>query len=133
MPTVRPRRFSPEFKLKVMERIRCGEVLSAVADDLGVHRQLLYKWRDALRRGQGDFPKRGRPTRAETLAKQAIGAEQDAMEATNRKIAELERKVGQQALELDFFQQTLRRFKEPRPAPSAPGVNVNARPALVPG
>jgi transposase len=109
MPTVRPRRFSPEFKLKVMERIRCGEVLSAVADDLGVHRQLLYKWRDALRRGQ------------------------DAMEAANRKIAELERKVGQQALELDFFQQTLRRFKEPRPAPSAPGVNVNARPALVPG
>jgi transposase-like protein len=36
MPTVRPRRFSPQFKLKVMERIRCGEVPSAVAEELGV-------------------------------------------------------------------------------------------------
>ena len=127
MPTVRSRRFSPEFKLKVMERIRCGEVLSVVAQELGVHRQLLYKWRDALRRGDGDFPKRGRPTRAEALAKQAMAAEQGALDAANRKIAELERKVGQQALELDFFQQTLRRFKETRPAPSVPGVNASSR------
>jgi transposase-like protein len=126
MATVSSRRFSPEFKLKVMERIRSGEVLSAVAEELGVHRQLLYKWRDALRRGEGSFPKRGRPTRAAALAKQAMAAEQDALEAANRKIAELERKVGQQALELDFFQQTLRRFKEPRPAPGAPGVNASS-------
>jgi transposase-like protein len=127
MPTVRSRRFSPEFKLKIMERIRCGEVLSAVAEELGVHRQLLYKWRDALRRGEGSFPKRGRPTRAAALAKQAMTAEQDALEAANRKIAELERKVGQQALELDFFQQTLRRFEEPRPVRNAPGVNASSR------
>ena len=73
------------------------------------------------------FPKRGRPTRAEALAKQAVVAEQDALEAANKKIAELERKVGQQALELDFFQQTLRRFKEPRPAPGGPGVNASSR------
>jgi transposase len=127
MPTVPSRRFSPEFKLKVMERIRCGEVLSVMAEELGVHRQLLYKWRDALRRNEGSFPRRGRPTRAAALAKQAMTAEQDALEAANRKIAELERKIGQQTLELDFFQQTLRRFKEPRPAPDAPGVNVSSR------
>ena len=127
MPTVPSRRFSPEFKLEIMERIRSGEVLSAVAEELGVHRQLLYKWRDALRRGQGSFPKRGRPKRVEALARQAMAAEQDALEAANRKIAELERKVGQQALELDFFQQTLRRFEEARPALSAPGVNASSR------
>lgn len=127
MPTVPSRRFSPEFKLKVMERIRRGEVVSAVAEELGVHRQILYKWRDALRRGEGSFPKRGRPKRAEALARQAVAAERDALAAANRKIAELERKVGQQALELDFFQQTLRRFEEARPAPSAPGVNASSR------
>jgi transposase len=126
MPTVPSRRFSPEFKLKVMERIRAGEVLSVVAQELGVHRQLLYKWRDALRRGEGRFPKRGRPPRAQALAKQATTAEQDALEAANRKIAELERKIGQQTLELDFFQQTLRRFEEARPALSAPGVNASS-------
>jgi transposase-like protein len=127
MPTVRSRRFSREFKLKIMERISSGEVLSVVAQELGVHRQLLYKWRDALRRGEGNFPRRGRPTRAEALAKQAMAAEQDALAAANRKIADLERKVGQQALELDFFLQTLRRFKETRPAPSVPGVNASLR------
>ena len=127
MPSVPSRRFSPEFKLKVMERLRSGEVLSAVAEELGVHRQLLYKWRDALRRGEGSFPKRGRPKRTDVLAREASAAEQDALEAASRKIAELERKVGQQALELDFFQQTLRRFEEPRPAPSGPGVNASSR------
>lgn len=126
MPPVPSRRFSPEFKLEILERLRSGEVLSAVAEELGVHRQLLYKWRDAYRRGEGRFPARGRPNRAAVLAAQAELAERDALEAAGRKIAELERKVGQQQLEIDFFQQTLRRFEEPRPASNAPGVNASS-------
>ncbi|HEX4741376.1 MAG TPA: transposase [Caulobacteraceae bacterium] len=126
MPPVRPRSFSPEFKLKVMQRLESGEVLSALAEELGVHRQLLYKWRNTLRRNGGSFPRRGPRRGAKAQAAREQLAQADPLAAANRRIAELERKVGQQQLELDFFQQTLRRFKEPRPANSAPGVNVSS-------
>jgi hypothetical protein len=43
-------------------------------------------------------------------------------ELARRRIAELERKVGQQQLELDFFRQALRQVEEARRRSSAPGV-----------
>ena len=52
--------------------------------------------------------RRGRPTKAEALERAASGGD---LEVARRKIAELERKVGQQAVELDFFQGALRRIK----------------------
>ena len=119
-----PRSFSHEFKLKTYERIRSGEVLSALAAEIGVHRQLLYKWRDAFR-VHGDEQRRpGRPSKAQALAREAATAERDELEASRRKIAELERKIGQQALELDFFQRALRQIEALR-RPSA-GLGVTA-------
>jgi transposase-like protein len=126
MPPVTHRRFSPEFKLKVIARLEAGEVLSVVAQELGVHRQLLYKWKEALRRHGGSFPRRGPRPGAKSLAARARLAEADPLDAANRRIAELERKVGQQQLELDFFQQTLRRFEEPRLANSGPGGSASS-------
>jgi transposase len=107
-----PRRsFSQAFKVKTVERMQAGEVISTLARELGVHRQLLYKWRDAIRE-HGPAPRRrGRPSKAEALARSAETADRDTLEAARRRVAELERKVGQQQLELDFFQQALRRIE----------------------
>jgi transposase-like protein len=107
------RSFSRDFKLKVLERLEGGETVSALAAEIGVHRQLIYKWKDAHRAGRLGS-RRGRPTKAEALARDAGLAERDALAAARRKIAELERKVGQQAFELDFFQGALRRIKASR-------------------
>jgi transposase len=57
------RTFSREFKLKALERIERGETISALSVEFGVHRQLLYKWRDADRAGRLGA-RRGRPTKA---------------------------------------------------------------------
>ena len=108
------RTFSRDFKLKALERLEAGETIAALAEEFGVHRQLLYKWRDAARAGRLGA-RRGRPTKAQAVARQAGLAETDALAAANRRIAELERKVGQQAVELDFFQGALRRIKGSRP------------------
>ena len=114
MPEPQRRSFSHEFRLEVVNRMRSGEVVSFLARELGVHRQLLYKWRDAFR--LSDRPRRrGRPSKLEALARAAEAAERDALEAAGRRIIELERKVGQQALELDFFRQALRRIEASRP------------------
>ena len=52
---------------------------------------------------------------ARALAREGVSAERSELEAAQRRIAELERKVGQQAVELDFFQGALRRIKASRP------------------
>jgi len=108
------RTFSRDFKLKALERLEAGETIAALAAEFGVHRQLIYKWRDAARAGTMGS-RRGRPTKAQSMAHEAGLVETDALTAAQRKIAELERKVGQQAVELDFFQGALRRIKASRP------------------
>ena len=108
------RSFSREIKLKVIERLEAGETVASLARELGVHRQLIYKWRDVHRAGRLGV-RRGRPTRAQALARATGLAETDPLAAAERRIAELERKVGQQAVELDFFQGALRRIKASRP------------------
>ncbi|MHB8528068.1 MAG: transposase [Caulobacteraceae bacterium] len=113
MPKPPGRTFSHTFKLRTVERMRSGEVISSLAREIAVHRQLLYKWRDAFR--LSDQPRRrGRPSKAEALARAAGSADGDALDAARLRIAELERKVGRQALELDFFQQALRRIEASR-------------------
>lgn len=104
MSTDRLRSFSLAFKLKVLERLAAGETIAALAAEIGVHRQLIYKWKDAHRAGKLGA-RRGRPTKAEALARDAGLAERNELAAAKRKIAELERKVGQQAFELDFFKE----------------------------
>jgi transposase-like protein len=108
------RRFDLAFKLKALQRLEDGELVSALAAEFGVHRQLIYKWKDAARAGRLGR-RRGRPSKAEVLARQPGDGEADALAAAKRRIAELERKVGQQAFELDFFQGALRRIKASRP------------------
>jgi transposase len=123
------RSFSREFKLKALERIERGETISTLSAEFGVHRQLLYKWRDAERAGRLGA-KRGRPTKAEALARAGDLAERSELEAARRRVAELERKVGQQALELDFFRGALRRIeasRQPKAGPGATGSSPRSR------
>lgn len=106
------RRFDREFKLKALERIGSGEPIGLLAAEFGVHRQLLYKWRDAF--AGGEPRRRGRPSGAQALAGSVDQTGLSALELAERRIAELERKVGRQAVELDFFQGALRRIKASR-------------------
>jgi len=110
------------FKLEAVSRIEAGENVSALARELGVRRKLLYEWRDAWRIG-GEEALRppGRPRKgvrvvgakgsgrgSDTRAPSGPEAE---LAAARRRIAELERKVGQQSLEADFFRQALQRVE----------------------
>lgn len=113
-------RFSEEEKLSMLVRMHNG-----LADELGIHRQRLYAWREQLRTCGNLTPARqGRPKKQpppeappdpQTLAASfAVSAEQrraDALAKARRRIVELERKIGQQQVELDFFQEALRHVR----------------------
>jgi transposase len=115
------RSFSLEFKRAALARLEAGEPVAALAREFGVSRQHIYKWRDAARTGAMGR-RRGAPTKAEILARQAGLADADEVALARRKIAELERKIGQQAVELDFFRGALRRIEASRRAGEEPGV-----------
>ena len=115
------RSFSVEFKRAALARLAAGELVSKLATEFGVHRQLIYKWRDAERAGRLGR-RRGPPTKAEKLAREAALAEAGELELARRKIGELERKIGQQAVDLDFFRGALRRIEASRQASDGPGV-----------
>jgi transposase len=119
LSTNEPSRFSREFKLEALRRMEAGENVSVLARELEVSRKSIYQWRNRYRLGGGNALRnhRGRLTKAEvsTHEEKPAAEEEPAKEArqtsleelarAQRRIASLERKIGQQQVELDFFQQ----------------------------
>ena len=80
------KRFTREFKLAAVRRLEEGVSIAEVARALEVNPNVLHRWRREFRQGPGNvFPGNGKQRWSEG------------------RIAELERKVGQQALEIDFL------------------------------
>jgi transposase len=91
------RMFTKEFKLAAVQRLERGSSIGEVARALEVNPNVLHRWRREIRQGPGNvFPGHGKQRWAEG------------------RIAELERKIGQQALEIDFLKGCLQRIEEQR-------------------
>jgi transposase-like protein len=106
MPKTKARRFSQDFKVAAVERMLAGDNVSALARTLKVKRKLLYAWRDRHRTGGPDALRGvGRPVGSRCVRKSVAKGE---LAQAQARIAELERKIGQQQVELDFFQRALR-------------------------
>jgi transposase len=106
--------YAMELKLAAVRRVLTGESVSAVAQELGIRRKRLYVWKDRYAElGEaGLVHRRGGRPRNQTVAVQGLEAVAGRGEllSARKRIAELERKVGQQELELDFFDEALRRI-----------------------
>jgi len=115
--------FSWEFKEKAARRMLDGESVSALHHELAIKRSVLYRWRDAFRKeGVAGLQRvKGRPPGVPNPPRPAgdVGA------AAARRIAELERKIGQQALDLDFFRRAFKRVNELRRKPAEPGATAS--------
>ncbi len=133
------RRFSREFKLSAVARMESGDNVSALSRELDVRRKLLYEWRDAYQAGGAEAlrppgrPKKGVAVvggRAQGLRAAskdcASDGRPDALNLARRRIAELERKVGQQVLEADFFRQALRLLESCRGASGRSGGSASS-------
>jgi len=91
------RTFTKEFKLAAIQRLERGGSIGEVARGLEINPNVLHRWRREIREGPGNvFPGQGKQRWAEG------------------RIAELERKVGQQTLEIDFLKGCLQRIEQQR-------------------
>jgi transposase-like protein len=131
MPKKSPRIFSREFKLEAVRRILAGERVRSVSQELRVLRKDLYAWRDLFRAGGAEALRPlGRPRKSDAVAARIVERARDVAAGdigVAERIGELERKIGQQQLELDFFRQALRQVKEARRPSSGPGVTGSTR------
>jgi len=123
--------FSKEFKLQIVRRMLAGENVSALAREVRVLRKDLYVWRERFRSGGPEALRgRGRPPKAmSAIAKPSAPAKSatSAPDAASKRVAELERKIGQQQVELDFFREALRRVKGARHPSEGSGVTRSTR------
>jgi transposase len=110
------RQFSREFKLRALALMEEAANVEALAAELGIRRELLYDWRRLFEAGgAAALRNAGRP-RPDTLSVPASAA---------RRAAELERKVGQQQLEIDFLEGALRRIEASRRPSDGPGATAS--------
>ena len=132
MPNKSPRKFSREFKLEAVRRILAGEQIRALSEELTVLRKDLYAWRKLFRAGGAEALRPlGRPRQGDGVVASRVKERSRDVAAGDtcapERIAELERKVGQQQIELDFFRQALRRVREARRPNAGPGVTGSTR------
>ena len=91
------RQFTREFKEAAVRRLELGASVGEVARACEVNANVLHRWKRELRDyGVKAFAGNGRPR------------------AEEERVAALERKVGRQALEIDFLQRCLQHVEEQR-------------------
>lgn len=112
--------YEADFKQAAVERVENGEQVMALSRELGVKRSSIYRWITAYRtEGRAGLERgRGRPR---------PGDGPPARDPQSERVRELERLLGQQAAELDFFEQAFDALGLPKPAPSALGATRSSR------
>ena len=108
------RKFSKEFKQEAVRQLTSGKSAAEIVRALEISQSDLYRWRREIdEHGTRAFSGEGRKR-----------AEEDP-------VAELERKVGRQALEIDFLKRALQHVEEQRLlralSNSAPSTNRSAK------
>jgi transposase-like protein len=94
-----------------------GEPIAPLSRELNLKREMLYRWRDAYRKhGRLGLERpKGRPRKQP----------QEVVPAAEARLRALERKVGQQALVIDFLQRACKRVKELRQTSKESGATAS--------
>jgi transposase-like protein len=95
------KRYSEEFRRIALERMRSAPNIVALARELGIRQNLLYKWRARL----------GQPVEAAELRKLSL-------EEENRQLKQM---LAERSLEVDFFKGALQKIAARRQANSGSG------------
>lgn len=122
----RKRVHTAEFRLQIVERMLAGENVTALSKQHRLPRSMMYRWRDAYR-GEGTAGlARANGQQAKAGARKVKPATTTPEDKLRAQVAELERKVGQQAIAIDFFKEVFKRLDELPKAPR-PGGNASTQ------
>jgi transposase len=91
------RKFTRELKMAAIQQLEAGSSAAEVARAFEINANLLHRWRKEFQHGPGNA---------------FLGVGKRRWEET--RVAQLERKVGQQTVEIDFLKGCLQRIEEQR-------------------
>lgn len=118
---MRTKWYSFEFKRAAVERAQTAASIPALSKELGVHNCQIYRWlRIYEEDGEQGLQTHGR---ARLSRRPAAPAPTD----PQKRIAELERKIGQQAVDLDFLERAFKRVKESQPNKGGSGATASTK------
>ena len=101
------RRYSEHFRQVAVERLRGCENIVALAEELGVSRRQLYRWRDEL---DPEEPVVGKPPGQKARASRL-----------RKEVNHLKRVLAEKTLEVDFFRSALQKVEARRRQSSRSG------------
>ena len=108
--------YNRDLKIAAMRALDAGSTTGEIARKYQLSPKLLERWRGEWRaKGELAFPGVGRR-----------GADLPALDDA-RRIAELERKIGQQTMENDFLKKALQHFRDHRPPAVVSGADACLR------
>ena len=120
--------FSRKFKLSAIERMLAGESTKELSRELRVDPKHLHKWCHRFRIGGAEGVRQAGRPRKQVVSEEERAKSQVADLASARKyVTELEAKIGQQQVDLDFFRQALRQAKGVGPTSGGPGVTASTQ------
>jgi len=98
----RVNKYPKAFRLMALERMKKCESVSALAKELGVHRTVLYHWKNQLKAMEG-------------------GTEDSPIGGLRKQVGELKRVLAEKILEVDFFKGALQKIEARRQGSSGSG------------
>jgi transposase len=120
------RQFPTAFKLKAIKRVERGDGVLPVARELGISRKILHDWIKAWKaHGPEGLNRRPGPKPGPRKLKPppSYDDKRSALAQAKTRIAELERLVGRQQMDIDFFRRALRALERPaaqgKPVPAS--------------
>jgi transposase-like protein len=118
---MKTRWYSFEFKKAVVERARTAASIPTLSKELGVHYCQIYRWlRIYEDEGEQGLRIHGRGRLSRT-------PEPPELTDPQKRIADLERKIGQQTVDLDFLKRAFKRVKESRPNNNGSGATASTK------
>jgi transposase len=102
----RVNKYPRAFQLMALERMKNCESVSALAEELGIHRTVLYHWKNHLKAIEG-------------------GAADSPIRELRKQVRDLKRVLAEKTLEVDFFKGALQKIEARRQGSSNSGATAS--------
>lgn len=113
------------FRIGAVEQMQAGANVAHLSRDLGVSRWTLYRWKQTFEK-EGPAGLAMAPLGRPLLGRAKRAYERlDQVQRAQIQVRELERKVGQQAVQIDFLARAFKRVKESRPSSGSGGATAS--------